>query len=76
MDYLNYVYNRDYNLKLRPNNFLVSPLMKMVVKTEKEDIVFIGEEAGDCHFIHAEGGMVVALSHCSDEEVVRVKYQI
>ena len=70
-----------FNLKVRPNNFLMASNMKTVVmSSEGQDSREIAEEhprGDECHFLHYDGGLVAALSHCTDDdEIVRLKFTL
>jgi hypothetical protein len=66
-------FDRNYNLKMRPNNFLMAPNMKTVVRSNGEqDKEFVEEHlrGDECHFLHYGNGLVAALSHCTDDDIV------
>jgi hypothetical protein len=66
-------FDRNYNLKVRPNNFLMAPNMKTVVRSNGEqDNEFLEEHprGDECHFLHYDNGLVAALSHCTDDDIV------
>jgi hypothetical protein len=66
-------FDRNYNLKVRPNNFLMAPNMKTVVRSNGEqDKEFVEEHprGDECHFLHYDNGLVAALSHCTDDDIV------
>lgn len=47
----------------------------MVVKNEETGEKFLEEHYSpdvDCHFLHIEGKTVAALSHCTEDDIVRL----
>ena len=64
---------REYNLKVRPNNFLIAPKMKTVVKggPTGHEVIQDHPPAVECHFLHVSDDLVAAISHCSDDDIVR-----
>lgn len=58
---------------MRPNNFLVTQNMKTVIKGPfgKEVVQESQPNTVQCHFLHNEGELVAALSHCSEDDIVR-----
>ena len=63
---------RQYNLKLRPNNFLAASKLKTVVKMDgdRREEIAPRNPTAECHYLHVGGDLVAALSHCSDNDVV------
>ena len=58
---------------MRPNNFLMAPNMKTVVRSNggpDKEIVEEHPRGEECHFLHYDGGLVAALSHCTDDDIV------
>ncbi|KAI9556544.1 hypothetical protein GHT06_016334 [Daphnia sinensis] len=63
---------KTYNLKMRPNTFLMAPNMKTVVRSGGllgEEIVKEHPRGIECHFLHTDGEVVAALSHCTDDDI-------
>ena len=60
---------RQYQLKMRPNNLLVAPRMKTVVRGDTEQVIDT-KMSSECHYIHVEDDLVAAISHCTDSDVV------
>jgi hypothetical protein len=66
-------FDRNYNLRVRPNNFLMAPNMKTVVRSSGEQVKEIEEEhRRECHFLNMDGGIVAALSHCTKNDIVKI----
>ncbi len=66
-------FDRNYNLKVRPNNFLMAPNMKTVVRSNGEQVKEIEvEHCRECHFLNMDGGIVAALSHCTKNDIVKI----
>lgn len=61
---------RQINLKLRPNENLISPNFKIHVRDE-----IFGEElnynVSNCHYLHQADSLSAAISFCDEERVVR-----
>lgn len=73
----NHIIFRTYNLKMRPNTFLMAPNMKTVVRSGGllgEEIVKEHPRGTECHFLHTDGEVVAALSHCTDDDIVQATY--
>lgn len=51
----------------------MAPNMKTVVRNEKAGEKFMEDRlpAVECHFLHIDGETVAAISHCSDDDIVR-----
>lgn len=60
--------NRNYQLKLSPNTLLAAPQMKIVVRGEATEEIVVNQT--QCHYVHADNELVVALSHCAESDVV------
>lgn len=59
---------------MRPNSFLMAPYMKTVVRSSGslgEEIVKEHPKGIECHFLHIDAGIVAALSHCSEDDIVQ-----
>ena len=64
---------RQYDLKVKPNNFLIAPKMKMVVRDGPtgHEVIQDHPPAAECHFLQVGGDVVAAISHCSEDAIVR-----
>lgn len=62
-------------MKVKPNNFLVAPRMKTVVSGAPAGHVILEEPPQqECHYLHVDDDIAVAISHCSHDEIVRTHY--
>lgn len=63
---------KKYDLKMRPNNFLMAPNMKTVVRSSEglnKEIVEEHPRGLECHFLKIDGGLAAALSHCTEDDI-------
>lgn len=59
---------------MRPNSFLMAPNMKTVVRSSEglnKEIVEEHPRGLECHFLKIDGGLAAALSHCTEDDIVR-----
>lgn len=55
----------------------MAPNMKTVVRSGGllgEEIVKEHPRGTECHFLHTDGEVVAALSHCTDDDIVQATY--
>ena len=48
----------------------MAPKMRTVIKNEGKDIVQEHPPAAECHFLHIDGAIISALSHCDEDDIV------
>ena len=48
----------------------MAPKMRTVIKSEGKDIVQEHSPAAECHFLHIDGAIISALSHCDEDDIV------